>query len=135
VETFRSSLPSESITIAQNFSSQLSGGETIGLVGELGAGKTFFSTALVAALGSKEQVFSPSYSLCNEYLDGKFKVEHWDLYRLKNLVDELYQEVAKDTIRIIEWANLFPNIELNYNITIEISAERDERTFKISQLK
>src|ERR1044071_1379344 len=53
--------------------------------GELGAGKTTFIKILCEQLGVKDAMSSPSFSLVNEYRDGKNNpVYHFDLYRLKN---------------------------------------------------
>ncbi|CAN5798136.1 tRNA (adenosine(37)-N6)-threonylcarbamoyltransferase complex ATPase subunit type 1 TsaE [soil metagenome] len=53
--------------------------------GDLGAGKTTFIKAICAALGVKDAMSSPSFSLVNEYHDANDNpVYHFDLYRLKS---------------------------------------------------
>jgi tRNA threonylcarbamoyladenosine biosynthesis protein TsaE len=52
------------------------------LEGEMGAGKTTLTQALVRALGSTDVVTSPTYTLSNEYHSPFGPVYHWDLYRL-----------------------------------------------------
>ena len=80
-------------------------GLSLGLCGDLGAGKTTFVRYLVKALGcSAESVSSPSFTLENEYrLPSGQVVEHWDLYRLKTLPIELLEPPAKGVLRIVEW--------------------------------
>jgi tRNA threonylcarbamoyladenosine biosynthesis protein TsaE len=58
------------------------GGGVIHLVGELGAGKTTFARALLAALGVGERVKSPTYSLIESYRAADLDAHHLDLYRI-----------------------------------------------------
>ncbi|HTV86662.1 MAG TPA: tRNA (adenosine(37)-N6)-threonylcarbamoyltransferase complex ATPase subunit type 1 TsaE [Dyella sp.] len=65
---------------------QLAGALDEGLVvylrGELGAGKTSFARALLAALGVGERIKSPTYSLVEGYQAGSRPAWHLDLYRI-----------------------------------------------------
>ena len=56
-------------------------GDAIALIGELGAGKTTFTTGLVTALGGGD-AHSPTFSLVHQY-PGRLIVWHADLYRLE----------------------------------------------------
>jgi tRNA threonylcarbamoyladenosine biosynthesis protein TsaE len=61
----------------------LRGGELIGLVGELGAGKTCLVRGLAEGLGvAPRKVRSPTFTLVNEYGAGRVPLYHIDLYRL-----------------------------------------------------
>ena len=81
------------------------------LKGNLGAGKTTFTQVLLKALGSQDEVSSPTYSIVNEYDTPKGKVFHFDLYRLKN-VDEAYdfgieEYLDNAYLSIIEWPEIY----------------------------
>ncbi len=87
-------------------------GDAIGLVGELGAGKTALVTAFVAALGVPEAATSPTFTLVNEYRGGRLPVWHADLYRLERArdldelgLDELFE---RGGVVLVEWADRFP---------------------------
>ncbi len=87
------------------------GGDTIALLGDLGAGKTTLVTGLVAALGGGA-ASSPTFSLVNEYPDGRLVVWHVDLYRLERAAE--VPELGLDDvignrrgITVIEWADKF----------------------------
>ena len=54
----------------------------LGLVGDLGAGKTQFVKGFAAGLGITERVHSPTFTLVNEYRSGRIPCYHLDLYRL-----------------------------------------------------
>lgn len=86
------------------------GGGFVGLVGELGAGKTTFTQGLVEALGGEAS--SPTYTLLNEYQLTP-PIYHFDLYRLDS-VGELettaYWDYAEDShaIVLVEWIDRIP---------------------------
>ena len=55
------------------------------------------------------EVLSPTFNLLYEYDLKKYKIMHYDLYRLKNVKElnilGIFQE-NKNTVKIIEWPNL-----------------------------
>ncbi|MEY4723188.1 MAG: hypothetical protein RLZZ324_701, partial [Candidatus Parcubacteria bacterium] len=53
----------ELAAFAKEFAHSLKGGEIVGLIGDLGAGKTTFVQFLAAALGVKAAVKSPTFIL------------------------------------------------------------------------
>ncbi|MCX5742935.1 MAG: tRNA (adenosine(37)-N6)-threonylcarbamoyltransferase complex ATPase subunit type 1 TsaE [Proteobacteria bacterium] len=88
------------------------GGDVIALVGELGAGKTTLTAALVAALGGGPAA-SPTFSLVHRYEPaGGLVVWHVDLYRIEHAAElpELGLDDAIGDPRgivMIEWADKF----------------------------
>jgi tRNA threonylcarbamoyladenosine biosynthesis protein TsaE len=54
------------------------------LVGQLGAGKTQFVKGLVAGIGAKAEVTSPTFTLIHEYAGGRLPVYHFDFFRLED---------------------------------------------------
>jgi len=105
------------IGVARWFAGLLEWGDVCLLEGEMGSGKTFFTTHVYAVMGGDpRQVSSPSYSLVNEYpltgglIGGSFF--HVDLYRLDGLLeeDDVSQECWMDPhgYSFIEWAGRFP---------------------------
>jgi len=99
----------------------LSGGETIGLTGSLGAGKTTLTRYLTKAFGSPDQVSSPTYVLEQEYrTEAGITLQHWDLYRLSRLPEDLDEDPGSRVVRIIEWIDKFPEYREKADILIEI---------------
>jgi tRNA threonylcarbamoyladenosine biosynthesis protein TsaE len=77
------------------------------LTGEMGAGKTTFTSHFVRSFDSSLNPNSPTFNLMNEYRTDLFSIFHFDLYRLKSAeeVDNLgFEEIwGKQGISIIEW--------------------------------
>jgi tRNA threonylcarbamoyladenosine biosynthesis protein TsaE len=89
----------------------LSPGLTIYLIGELGAGKTTLTRALLYAAGHTGRVKSPTYTLVEPYTillgDGAQRLLHFDLYRMQDAEEFLdagfREEFDGKTICIVEW--------------------------------
>ena len=64
-------------------------GDVIAFRGGLGAGKTAFTRGLARGLGIEESVTSPTYTLVNEYPQGRLPLFHFDMYRLRD-AEELF---------------------------------------------
>ena len=85
------------------------------LQGDLGSGKTTLVQGLGEGLGIQDSIESPTFTLINEYLDGRIPLYHFDLYRLERsqaatLYPELYWEgvEVEPGIVAIEWAERLP---------------------------
>ena len=87
----------------------LSNGDVVALIGELGSGKTCITQGIARGIGVPEeyQITSPTFTLINEY-PGKTTLYHVDIYRLsgsQDLEDMGYEEYFySDGIIVIEWA-------------------------------
>lgn len=99
----------------------LSPGTTLLLTGNLGAGKTTLVQGMAQGLNISELVVSPTFTLINEYLDGRLPLYHLDLYRLEpNQVDSIYPEIYWEGIEVepgitaIEWSQRLPIRPPNY---------------------
>jgi tRNA threonylcarbamoyladenosine biosynthesis protein TsaE len=83
-------------------------GLAIGLIGDLGSGKTTLVRAILHALGHTGEVPSPSYALVQPYAPPatRLPVLHVDLYRL-NAAEQVYElglaDALSDHILLIEW--------------------------------
>lgn len=106
----------ETQKFGQKFASGLKGGEIIGLVGELGSGKTTFVQGLARGLGIKNRIISPTFILRRDYnVKGKKKkvkrLSHIDLYRLEKEIDREFknlgieESLVESAIVVIEWAD------------------------------
>jgi len=104
----------------------LQGGEIIGLVGELGTGKTCFVRGLTEGLEVSQETWirSPTFTLVNEY-HGRLPIYHIDLYRIES-TDELEElnlrEYLYSTgVSLIEWFEYFPAGEVDDHLEIKLA--------------
>ena len=104
-----SNCENDTIKIAKEFAEKLKSGDVVTLDGDLGAGKTFFTSSLCKELGVKDIVQSPTFTIVNEYKSGKIPVFHFDVYRISS-PDDMYdigfdEYLYSDGISIVEWAD------------------------------
>jgi tRNA threonylcarbamoyladenosine biosynthesis protein TsaE len=101
----------ETKKIAKTFADNLNPNDIVLLCGNLGTGKTAFTTGLVEKFGiNGRNVSSPTFTLMNIY-KGNVNIYHIDLYRLSKNGDIFYEEVEEvinsEGITVIEWAESF----------------------------
>jgi len=127
----------ETEALGCKIASRLKGGMIVGLIGELGAGKTSFVRGLARGLGVDESCYvsSPSFTILKVY-PGRLNLYHFDFYRLsrheefENLGFEDY--VRKDGVTIIEWADRFSGLLPDGMIEIKfLVVNEDEREIEI----
>ncbi len=125
MQEFHSASDSETIKIAAEFAKTLHSGTVVCLFGEMGVGKTVFTNGLCRALGVKEYVTSPTFTVVNEYDGAGFPIYHFDMYRLES-EDELL-EIGFDEylnsggVCIIEWPENVINSLPEKRIDVKIS--------------
>ncbi len=112
-------------------------GDNVALLGELGAGKTALVRGILLGLGSDATlVSSPTFSILNEYLDAKFKVLHFDFYRLSQEAQiwtqlDLEECFQSDKICLVEWPDRLNDFKQHFNHVIDIQIlEGDRRLFQ-----
>jgi tRNA threonylcarbamoyladenosine biosynthesis protein TsaE len=91
---------------------EIHGGSVLALKGDLGSGKTLFVKGLVAGLGSRDDVTSPTFTILHEYRGGRLPVYHFDFFRVDNRqsIERLGIDdyLFGDGVSVIEWADRFP---------------------------
>lgn len=137
----RSTGPSDTSKAAEKLALILNGGELIELRGDVGAGKTHFVKALALALGSEDEVASPSFTIVREYkCPEDLVIHHFDFYRLDEpgiMKDELAEIVEdKNNIVVIEWSDIVRDVLPENRIVIDIGLLEDSeaREIKIRML-
>jgi len=81
--TFISHSASETEAFAKKRVGALDSGWVIGLIGDLGAGKTQFARGIARGIGVTDRIHSPTFALLNIYETGRVPFYHIDLYRLE----------------------------------------------------
>ena len=118
-------------------------GQIYCLNGDLGVGKTVFTQGFAKGLGIEEPVNSPTFTIIQEYHEGRLPLYHFDVYRIGDI--EEMEEIGYDDyffgegICLIEWAELIKEIlpENRISITIEKDLSRgfDYRRITIEGLE
>lgn len=112
--------------LGKRLSKLLQGGEIIGLVGELGAGKTSFVRGLAEGLGVGKEgwIRSPTFTLINEY-HGRLPIYHIDLYRIDTRADleslNLREYLYDQGVSLIEWFERLPADEVDEYLELRIA--------------
>ena len=102
-------------TAARTFLNAIGERKVIALHGQMGAGKTTFVHAVCDALGVRDAVSSPTFSIINEYTtEANSPLFHIDLYRLKNEGETIEAGVEdclySGNLCFIEWPEIAPGI-------------------------
>ena len=117
------------VALAKN----LSAGDVIELISDLGGGKTTFTRLLVEQLASQDEVSSPSFTIENIYRCPDFNIHHFDFYRLEDpgIMAQELAEVLSDSqaIVVIEWAQIVADILPSQRLSIQIDYTKTGRVF------
>lgn len=120
--------PEETRQLGIRLAERLVPGAVLAFTGDLGAGKTAFTSGLAQGLGISERVTSPTFTIVNEYEGGRLPLFHFDMYRLGS-ADELFDigwedYLARGGVCAVEWSeNVEDAIEGD---AIRISIRRGE---------
>ena len=122
--TLTASNPSDTASIAAVLAEMAKPGDMFVLIGEMGAGKTFFALQFGAALGVTEPITSPTFNLLHNYQGGRLPMHHADLYRLERtgeLADlGIAELVEAGGVALVEWGDVVgDDIGDGLTITIE----------------
>ena len=122
--------PEETFEVGRTIGMNAKPGQIYTLTGDLGVGKTVFTQGVAAGLGITEPVNSPTFTIIQEYEDGRLPFYHFDVYRIGDL--EEMEEIGYDDyffgegICLIEWADLIRELlpEHTGRIVIEKDLEK-----------
>ncbi|MDP2619215.1 MAG: tRNA (adenosine(37)-N6)-threonylcarbamoyltransferase complex ATPase subunit type 1 TsaE [Hyphomicrobiales bacterium] len=125
--------------LAEALAPALDRGDVIALLGPLGAGKTAFARALIRTLAAPEpieEVPSPTFTLVQTYALARFRLAHFDLYRLDDasaLIELGFEEALADGVTLIEWperaGKMLPGERLE--VQIAFGAKDGERRVRL----
>lgn len=127
---FESNSPDETFEFGKGLGEKAEKGDIYCLVGDLGCGKTLFAQGFAKGLGVKEHVNSPTFTLIQEYEDGRLPLYHFDVYRIEN-EEEMYEIGYEDYfygqgVCLIEWANLIFSLIPENAVFITIEKDVDK---------
>lgn len=101
----------EMVQLGESLAAELEPGDILGLVGNLGAGKTHLVQGILRGLGASDPGASPTFSLVHEHADGRFPVTHFDFYRMKSPEEAMGmgwdEYLSGESMLLVEWADRF----------------------------
>ena len=120
----------ETFALGQKLGSQALPGQIYTLIGDLGVGKTVFTQGMANGLGITEPINSPTFTIIQEYEEGRLPFYHFDVYRIGDI--EEMEEIGYDDyffgqgVTMIEWANLMEELLPDYIIRVTIEKDLEK---------
>lgn len=127
IETYS---PQETWEVGKQLGEETKAGQVYCLNGDLGVGKTVFTQGFATGIGIEEPVNSPTFTIVQEYEEGRLPLYHFDVYRIGDVeeMDEIGYEdyFFGQGVCLIEWAVLIEELipEDAIKITIEKNPEK-----------
>lgn len=112
----------DTVALGKLISSYFERGDVVLLEGDLGAGKTTFTSGVAQGLNINEGVRSPTFNIMKCYFNGKIPMYHIDAYRLENQNIEigLDEYIEGDGVCLIEWPRYIEPLLPDELLEIEI---------------
>ena len=120
----------ETFALGERIGRNAQKGEVYCLNGDLGTGKTVFTQGFAKGLGIMGPVNSPTFTILQQYDDGRLPLYHFDVYRIGD-VEEMEEIGYEDCfygegVSLIEWAGLIEEILPEHVITIRIEKDTEK---------
>ncbi|HJA71387.1 MAG TPA: tRNA (adenosine(37)-N6)-threonylcarbamoyltransferase complex ATPase subunit type 1 TsaE [Candidatus Lachnoclostridium stercoravium] len=120
----------ETFALGERIGRNAQKGEVYCLNGDLGTGKTVFTQGFAKGLGIQGPVNSPTFTILQQYDDGRLPLYHFDVYRIGD-VEEMEEIGYEDCfygegVSLIEWAGLIEEILPEHVITIRIEKDTEK---------
>ncbi|MBQ1189028.1 MAG: tRNA (adenosine(37)-N6)-threonylcarbamoyltransferase complex ATPase subunit type 1 TsaE [Lachnospiraceae bacterium] len=134
--------PEETYALGKSLGEAAKPGDVICLNGDLGVGKTVFTQGFADGLAITEPVNSPTFTIVQEYHDGRLPLYHFDVYRIGDIseMDEVGYEdyFFGEGVCLIEWSNLIEEILPDHmtSVTIEKDLQKgfDYRKITVEEI-
>ncbi|MCB6992765.1 tRNA (adenosine(37)-N6)-threonylcarbamoyltransferase complex ATPase subunit type 1 TsaE [bacterium 210820-DFI.6.37] len=111
-------------------------GQVVALIGDLGTGKTALTKYIAEGLGIKSTITSPTFTIVQEYHEGRLPLYHFDVYRIAD-PEEMYELGYEeyfygDGVCVVEWADLIEDLlpEDAKIIRIQYGKQEGERIYQ-----
>lgn len=122
--------PEDTFALGKELGEKAKPGDVICLDGDLGVGKTVFTQGFAAGLGITEPVNSPTFTIVQQYDEGRLPLYHFDVYRIGDIseMDEVGYEdfFFGDGVCLIEWSSLIEEILPEHRTTVTIEKDLEK---------
>ena len=126
----------ETEALAAELAARLRPGDVVTVSGELGSGKTTFVRGACAALGVREHVTSPTYTIGHRYHGGEVEVSHLDLYRFEGFSAAEWGDLEPyfdGAIVFVEWPEAGAGVLPHPRFAVRLRHSEDGRAVEISE--
>ena len=140
---YESNTPQETFELGKRLAEAAKPGQVYCLDGDLGVGKTVFTQGFARGLGITGPVNSPTFTIVQQYEEGRLPLYHFDVYRIGDIseMDEIgYEDCFYGSgVSLIEWSELIEELlpDRAVHVTIEKDLERgfDYRRIRVEGLE
>lgn len=119
--------PEETYALGEQMGKEARASQVYCLNGDLGTGKTVFTQGFAAGLGIEGPVNSPTFTILQQYDEGRIPLYHFDVYRIGDIseMDEIGYEDCfyGEGVSLVEWSDLIA--ELLPDHVIKVTIEKD----------
>lgn len=120
----------ETFRLGKRMGEQAQAGEVYCLNGDLGTGKTVFTQGFAAGLGIAGPVNSPTFTILQQYEEGRLPLSHFDVYRIGD-VEEMEEIGYEDCfygegVCLIEWPSRILEILPDRTTWVEIAKDLEK---------
>lgn len=124
------SAPVETFEFGRLLGQQADPGQVYCLDGDLGAGKTVFTQGFAAGLGIESPVTSPTFTIVQQYEEGRLPLYHFDVYRIGDVseMDEIGYEDCfyGEGVCLIEWSQLISEVLPETVVAVRIEKDPEK---------
>jgi tRNA threonylcarbamoyladenosine biosynthesis protein TsaE len=124
------SSPEQTEALAAGLAAGLACGDVVTVAGELGTGKTTFVRGACAALGVREHVTSPTYTIGHRYHGAAGEVSHLDLFRFAGMSAADWGDLEPyfdEAIAFVEWPEAGEGVLPSPRYRVELRHAGDAR--------
>ena len=111
---YESNTPQETFELGKRLAEAAKPGQVYCLDGDLGVGKTVFTQGFARGLGITGPVNSPTFTIVQQYEEGRLPLYHFDVYRIGDIseMDEIgYEDCFYGSgVSLIEWSELIEEL-------------------------
>ena len=122
--------PGDTYSLGQRLGREAKKGDIFCLNGDLGVGKTVFTQGFAAGLGITEPVNSPTFTILQQYDEGRLPLYHFDVYRIGDVseMDEVGYEDCfyGDGVTLIEWPERIRELLPEHVVTVTIEKNQEK---------
>ena len=126
----------ETRAIGEKLASCLRPGDVILLQGDLGAGKSEFARGIARGLGINGPIPSPSFTILNEYDEGRLPLYHFDWYRIEDPMEiaemGMNEQLLGSGVAVIEWGEKAEAFLPERLLAVDIRKTNNENSREIS---